>query len=396
MRRGTLLLAALIAGLPLLVWAQELVIIPRDQTVTGNLVRSGNRVDMDGTVTGDAILFGNDVNVNGTVEGDLLVFAQTLTVKGAVRGSVRGAAVELRLDGPVGRNVTVIGSQVTVAAGAEVQGSVAALAQTLRVGGAVNGSVDATAADATVSGSVDRDVVLRNDIPFLSSGGRTTIAASAVIQGALRHVGATPAVVASGARIVAGVNEQSVEAATRPDIALHLTWSLYRLLGVFLLGWLCLWLFRKPAAAMLASLTEQPWVALLTGLAALILVPVIAIIIAVTLIGAPISLALMGLYALGMYLSRALVGVVVGRWLQAFGQRRGIRLPHGDVAALLIGLLTLGVLMDVVLGWPYLGWFRVLNTVGGIVAFALMLWGLGGFAVGFWRSARLSKPAPTA
>lgn len=390
-------MSVLLLALPLVARSRGIVVIPRDQTVPGNLVRSGERVDVDGTVTGDAILIGSTLNVNGTIEGDLIALGQTLTVKGTVKGSVRALVADMSLEGPVGRNVTVAGAQVALGKPAEVQGSVAALAQRLRVDGTIHGSVDAVAAQATVGGTVARDVVIRNDVGVPGAGsGATTVAATAAVAGAFRHIGTPPATVAAGARVSGGVIERAVNAVPGRTVALRLTWIGLRFVALALLGLLCLRFFRGPAQTILEAMRGRPFGTFALGFAVLFLTPLAFILLAVTLIGAPIAVLLIVLYALALYVSRALVAVHLGRWLHRFGERRGIKLPAGDPAALLVGLLTLTVVLDLVLGWHYSGAARAMNIIGGLVNAALTLWTVGGFARGFWRTVRSQRPTATA
>jgi hypothetical protein len=105
----------------------------------------------------------------------------------------------------------------------------------------------------------------------------------------------------------------------------------------------------------------------------LIAIPVAAIIALITLIGIPLGLILVGLYAIFLYLSWVIAGILLGRLiLQILGT-----MEPSLILSALIGLFIL-----ILVGWiPYLG---------GFVNLVVILFGLGIILQGlyrlFWRT----------
>ncbi|MBI3115018.1 MAG: polymer-forming cytoskeletal protein [Candidatus Kerfeldbacteria bacterium] len=388
MRKTYIFFAALLF-LPLLVRAQEILVIPRDATLEGNVFRVGQRIDVDGTIEGDAILLGTDVTINGSVGGDLIVAASRLRVNGTVSGSIRAAVSELGLDADVHRNVTAAGGRLLQAPDARIGGSLAAAFSRLEVNGSVGGSVDVVASQFVLGGTVTKDVRVRNEIGLPNEAvGTTHVKSSATIGGALVHFGPEAATVEDGAAIADGVREDTASIfSARTLNSLRLFWKLAGFLSLLSIGYLFLWAFRRSTNAMAGAMVDAPWKSLLIGLAALILTPFATILIGFTVVGIPLGLFIMAFYVMGLYLSRVMAALVIGRWLLRFAQRRLLNLPDKPWAAFLLGAFTLVVFVDLLLHWPYpsAAW---VNTIGNLASFVVAIWGLGGIIIGKFRLLR--------
>ncbi|MBN1240639.1 MAG: hypothetical protein JXB36_19205, partial [Gammaproteobacteria bacterium] len=102
------------------------------------------------------------------------------------------------------------------------------------------------------------------------------------------------------------------------------------------------------------------------GLVAMVATPIIAVIVAVTLIGIPLALLMFLVWGLAMYFSKILFSHYLGRTLFA----RAGRQPHFALS-LLVGLLIVLTVTSVPL-------------IGGIVGFLLTITGLGMLAIFLW------------
>jgi hypothetical protein len=95
------------------------------------------------------------------------------------------------------------------------------------------------------------------------------------------------------------------------------------------------------------------------------------IVIAITLVGLPISLMLLGVYLAGIYLGKIWVGAYLGRiLLKSSGASKG-----DWMLGLLVGLLILTIIGFI----PYLG---------GLVRLGVVCLGLGAFAAQLYRASR--------
>ena len=104
--------------------------------------------------------------------------------------------------------------------------------------------------------------------------------------------------------------------------------------------------------------------------------PVAMVVIAITLVGFPLSLMVLALYLAAIYLAKIWVGAFLGRILLK---------PSGATKGdWLLGLLV-GLLIVTIIGFiPYLG---------GLVRFGVVCLGLGAFAGQLYRA---SRPVMTA
>ncbi len=106
-----------------------------------------------------------------------------------------------------------------------------------------------------------------------------------------------------------------------------------------------------------------PWVSLLVGFILLVVAPVAAAVVMLTLIGIPLALLMLFGYLVVLYVGRVFVGLAIGRWLFTKFRRPQMSL----YVDLLVGLLILWLLGVI----PYVGW--------AVRAVALLL-GLGALA----------------
>lgn len=100
----------------------------------------------------------------------------------------------------------------------------------------------------------------------------------------------------------------------------------------------------------------------MAGLAALIMTPVVAVMLMVTIVGIPLAAVIMLLWTVGLFVSFAYSGYSLGAWLV----ERTMWKPRWPRAlALLIGLVMLSILM-------------LIPIIGGLFGFLTLIWGLGG------------------
>lgn len=118
----------------------------------------------------------------------------------------------------------------------------------------------------------------------------------------------------------------------------------------------------------------SPWLSLGWGTVLLIVIPFVVLTLFFTVVGIPVALICLVLYAMLIYLSQIPVGLFIGRWIiRRFFEVEGKALMMGSLA---LGLFALGLLRII----PYIGFF---------VGLAVVLVGFGATAVaikGLWTS----------
>jgi hypothetical protein len=156
--------------------------------------------------------------------------------------------------------------------------------------------------------------------------------------------------------------------------------GLILLLGSAILGASAIILAPRAAARAVELGRQQPLQTFGVGLLILCVVPLAALLIAVTLVGIPLALALAAMYWLGLLLAWPALGLVVGTEL-ARRVRRGEPLPV--LGALVVGLIVLHLVTH-------------LPFVGGLVVFLGLAFGLGLIVQSFRHWPRPSEPGHAA
>jgi hypothetical protein len=319
-------------------------------------------------VNGDLVAVGENVEVHGTVKGDLISFARSTAVSGTVEGNIYTLSRSFDLDGQLGHNVYGAGRSLRVGDHGHVGGGIVAAAGDASLEGEVTRSVTMAVGNADVSGGIGRELTMVGDTLTLASTARIGGNLSARVQDTKNvHI-------AEGARI-AGARDIQVEVKksrfARPRFYLH---QAIWFAGAMLVGWLALVLFPGFFQGS-TEVVGSGWRSLALGVAVLAGVPVVMVVIAITLVGFPLSLMLLALYLAAIYLAKIWVGAFLGRML--------LKPAEATKADWLLGLLVGLLIITIVSFIPYLG---------GLVHLVVICLGLGAFA---WQLYRTSRPAIT-
>jgi len=342
------------------------ITVPQDETIDDTLVVFGDAVNIDGTVNGDVIAFARNVSVRGTVKGNVIGFGQHVTVEGMVQGSIFGFGQTVQTRGHVANNIYGFGQNVGITTGAEVTGNAALFGSETDIDGSIGHDLWAFCGRADVRGTVLRNVH--------AYAGRVTVLAPARIVGNMNaRVPEMDRVRVEPGAMIGGKTDIQV---SPPEPNRYATFSFYVgqiiwLAAAFVTGVVLFWLIPALAHVNLDS-ARTLLTAAGIGFLAACATPVAAIIVCVTLIGLPIGLTTLALWALGLYLAKIVLAGFLGRALLA-GQ--GEQRP-APALALLVGL----VLILIAVNLPF---------VGGIINFLLTVLGLGAMIMTLYRRQNL-------
>lgn len=351
------------------------VTVPAGERIDDDLYVTGAEITIDGEVTRDVFAGAATLRLNGRVGGDLTAAAGTIRVAGPVGGSVRASAATVEIAAPVGWDVAALGvGTLTVQSGATVGHDLALIqAGSVTMDGTVRGAVRGSAETLVLAGQVLGDVDVEAQ--------RIEIRDGAKIEGALRYRSPNPATIAPGATIVGPVehtatrNQEGSETLAGRALA-WLGTVLLRLGWALVAGTLLILLLPRPVVAVSDTLRKAPLVSALWGLAALIGVPIIVLLLAVTVVGIPAALLVAGLYLAILYLSQILVGITLVR-LVPLGAVRGERRLTLWLAMLVGTTLVLVFrLLPIPFGWSF-WWSAIVGMLAlGAAWTALTGWGL--------------------
>jgi cytoskeletal protein CcmA (bactofilin family) len=292
-----------------------------------------------GETVSDLEAVGGSVLVRGTVDGDLSGAAGSVVVEdgGVVTGDLNVAAGSLRIDGRVDGDVSSGAAAVTVG-------------ET----GVVGGAFEVGAADVRIDGRVDGPATVGADSLVVSP--------TAVLNGDLRY----DADLTNEGTVVGVVTFDDSISETEFDFqGPTLPWwagAVYGILTSLLLGAVLLLLFPGTSGRVAGTVASRPLPAVGVGLAALLAVPVSLILLAITIVGIPLSVAGAVLYGLGIWVALVYGRFAVAAWAL---DRVGV---ESRWAALVVGVVGLGLVAAV-------------PVLGGLVDFAVLLLGLGALAL---------------
>lgn len=299
--------------------------------VSGNLIGAGGNVTVSGGVGRDALVAGGDVNILGFVRDDLRVVGGNVQVANAVGGDVvaAGGVVHLVSGATVSGDVVVFGGLTTI--DGTVTGDVRVEGGELRINGTILGSLDAKVQDGLMIGD------------------------GANIGGGV-YESAKEAEIDEGATVR---GELTFEEVTRSDapptgekiLGFGVTTMALMLLVVALI---LVYAAKDGTRSVVSHVARSFWKSVGVGFVALIILPILAFILLITLIGMPLGF-LLGLGYMTVLLAAKLATSVV-------------------IGALAIKLATRSD--DIRLDW-------VTAIVGVVVLLALMLIPVIGFLASF-------------
>ncbi len=261
--------------------------------------------------------------------------------------------------------IVVVSGAVTVERGETVDGVFVASGDT-RIAGEVDGDVVVLDGDVLVSGRIDGDL--------FTAAGTARLLPSAEVTGDVEYGDEHP-LVAADARVHGDVTKQDW-----PDVGGLVSWVggflvwLAISLSMLVLGALLLLIAPRAADALEARSREKAGPTIAIGIAILIVLPLAAVLAAITLLGLPlafgIGLALLPLGAVAYLASAYALG------------RRILEPPRQRLLALLVGLAILRLA-------------ALVPILGLLVGLAALVFGLGliGAAIGAAREPADPDPA---
>lgn len=306
-----------------------------------DLFRFDDIVEISAPVTGDLYVAGREIILHGVIGGDVLAIGQSVLVEGSVAGNVRIVAETVRITGDVGGNVSVAASAVELGEKARIAKNVIFVGQSLVIAGHVSGDVQSWMIDPR----------------------ETHIQSSAVIDGTISLHSAEEPIVEQGA-LLRHTIERTLPSNTAPTFGDVLFSRIIAFFSLLLVGLVVIHLLQRPSLVIVSLMHGKPHTRMLTGLAVLIGIPLLAIVLLFTVIGVPLGVILLMLWVILLYSGQVLTALALGLAIVRIDRGQRIR---SLVVVLLLGTLALTVLE----GIPF---------VGLVVMLMASAWGVGGVA----------------
>jgi hypothetical protein len=362
--------------------AADYELLPAGRTIDSDYIRGAETIQIDGDINGDAFLAGGIVTVNGRISGDLFVLGGKVNISGPVGNSIRVLGGDVTINSPVNRNVLLLCGNCNLTNQTAISGSLLVAGANLEVSaGKIGRGFRFLGNRLYLNSEINNEAFVVADKEFL-------LGPRASISGNLKYTGSREVTREPGATVGGSIAYQKTTVdenyprffgartilssyqRIRPLVEFA-SFAIMALIGFILLG-----LFPRIFERTVRALEKQPLASFSWGIIVTVMVPVVAVLFAVTIIGLPVSLALVILgYIVGI-LAQYLTAFFIGRriLLARFGERRGW--------AILLGLAMLAGL-------------GLIPIFGVVIKLVLVLFALGGLVLSYRQPAIIEpKPLP--
>lgn len=335
--------------------------LPAGQEVKTDLIVAADDTRIDGEVDGDLITFSEYLTVNGHIKGDIIAFGRDVRVNGPVDGNVRIFCQSSELNGSIAKNVMAWTEHMVLDPNAKVGGSLMVGTNLGELNGKVGGDVMAFAKVIEVNGSLGRD--------FKMEGERLIIGPGAAIEGSTKFGGRKPAEVSPTAKL--GSPVEFTLRKRGPNYATpRYFWHKILLWGASFVFGLVVLLVAPAFFYDVENALKKVGPAAGLGVLYLIGVPIAAILTFFTIVGIPVGIAALLLWIISLYSAQVFVGTWLGE--KILGAGAGVGPALGRLA---LGLAIIRAL-------------EIVPFVGALVAFVVVVWGLGGLALTIYQHMR--------
>lgn len=259
--------------------------VPQNKSINGSLYSAGKEVTVRGTVDGDVYCAGESVLIDGTVKGDVLCAAQKLVIKGTVEGSIRAVAQEARIEAKVGRSATIAASSLRLTRDARIGQDATIFASDTIIDGAIGRDATMSGGIMGIGGTIGRNVVYKGSKLIVRDDGR--------INGTVRYQSDNSIQIGDKA-VVGQVTREKQNQKPSGNMAAVIG---LMLVAAYIFALMLVLLWPQTIHSINRVAVQNVGKAMLVGIIASVVLPLVAGLLIFTLIGIPIAvfLALIGI-----------------------------------------------------------------------------------------------------
>ena len=348
---------------------EDPVIVAASQSIDDTLLITTTDATVHGDIKGSLFVAAEDVKVTGVISGNLITLADNVTISGSVGGTTVSLADSIAFEGAkIAGDLWLAGDAVKLDSNSEIRGNLASFGSSIVIGAKVSKDMLIAAERAVLSGEIGGDLNIGTKHISLLDNTR--------VEGNLTYRTATQdgLVLGDDVTIRGEIDYQgkprNFQARSRFDSHNFYLWELLWFVGAFVVGWLVFTLTPSLGRIELGGGKESITTAGL-GFLVLVTVPIVAIIIAITVVGLPLSFITIMAWLTAWYLAKIVIAHLVGRSVLASRSD-----DPGLALALFVGL----IIVTIAINLPFLG--GVINLLATVLGLGLM--------VQFWLNRRSS------
>jgi hypothetical protein len=335
---------------------------------------AGASVAIHADVAGSADVAGAEVTVDGSV-GQARLAGGSVTLTGDVAGDAYIAGGVLAITSRIGGQLFAAGGQVTIGPQSVIVGSAKVGGGKVTFDGRAENGARLSGGSVTLNGTVSGDLTLE--------GGQIVIGATAVVTGNVLIRSVNEPTIVEGSQI-SGTVTRETPASWWDEMAVG-SWA-FRLGAAFFIATatvitgIVTMILGRGTFEDAVTLTRSRFVSsFLVGLVTLILLPIVAIALMVTVAGIPAGLALLFAVPILVFVSYAVTAAGLADLI--FNRPQSPRIAGRTVVFLIVGAVILGLI-------------SLIPVAGPIIVFILLLVGIGAFLRSARRRAKRGRRAP--
>lgn len=349
----------------------ETYLLPQGETINDDLYAAGETLSLNGTMNGDVFAAGATVLVNGPVKQDLAIAGGNLTIASDIGDDLRAGGGTINIFKSVKGDVVIGGGNVVISKDAVLERDLVVGAGTLVIDGTVKGNVRIGGGQVLINGSVNGFIEV--DAEELRLGSEARLAKG------LKYRSPKPAVMNEGSRVEGDIEYTKYEERRGPP---HLGNDARpeKIFGA-LFGFVAIVFLVKMFALMIAAVVmascfktysnkladhalTKPGKALGAGAIVLIMTPLAALVLSITILGLPLAGVLGFAYGFMLAMAKIYTGIIFGAWLWKLGTKGKGKVVDWKTAVVGTFLLSFICLIPII-GW-IVGCLAFLAALGGL------------------------------
>ena len=341
-----------------------------DAIIDDNLYVAAGDITIAGTVQGDLQSAGGVIVFTGSVQDDIALAGGNITVLGSVGGDARVAGGSILIDTPITGDLLAAGGVVKVLDGVTVGKDVSMAGGLLMLSGSIQGDAKLAGGEILLDGFIAGDVVVE-------VGEKLTLGEDARISGNLVYRASREDVLNIHEQAIVSGNvsfekskfgSMAEKEAAQGIAVLFGLFYLIKVASIAIAAVVLVLLFKRFSVTLTKTVLESFWMSMLKGFVYLVMLPVTALLLMITVLGLHLGLLLLALYGLTLIVACIYSGVVFGVFMMDLISKDNHH--HLTWWHALLGVVSLSILNLV----PYLGWLLVfafmLATLGALFQMA--------------------------
>jgi len=336
---------------------------------------AGSQLIVDEAVAGDLVVAGADISANGDVAEDFMAGAAVVRLSGNVADDLRVGAGNLTIGGDIGGDALAAGGTLVLSKGSTIQGDALLAGGVLTLDGDIASEALITGDEIIINGNINgaADIRGRHIVLNGSLSGDIILAAESIELGTQANIGGDVSYYTDNGEMDFSSALQGGTATfdsslkyfspAGPTFSQTLggaaLWFLVSLAGAALVLLLIVLLMPKLVSAAATQLATKFWVSLGVGALFFVAAPIIILLLLITVIGIPLGLFGMFVYAFSVYAASIVTSAAIGKWLE---QKLKKNWGKASLFFISLGILVAIKLLGLI---PFVGWLIVM-----LIAFA--------------------------